>query len=246
MKLSIIIPAHNEEMLLGQCLVSLHHAIHAAGLDTSQYEVIVVNNGSTDSTPQIASQHGARVIEEPTKGITRARQAGFQMSRGELIAHIDADTEVPVQWIRYALSELARRPDLLALTGPVVYHDLPLHARALVHFFYLFAHLFHLLHHSILGVGATLQGGNCVIRRSALERIGGYDTSIEFYGEDTDMARRIGEIGRIRWTWSFFLYTSGRRIAKEGMFMTGVRYGLNYFAIIYAKRPLNRAYRDIR
>ena len=64
-----------------------------------------------------------------------------------------------------------------------------------------------------------LQGGNYVVRREALEKIGGYNLEISFYGEDTDVARRIQKEGRVRFTFEFPIYASGRRINQEDSYI---------------------------
>ena len=104
----------------------------------------------------------------------------------------------------------------------------------------------HFFVHRVLRAGAILQGGNFVVRRSAMEKIGGFDTSIEFYGEDTDVARRISKVGRVKWTMRFPIYASGRRLAREGMTKTAWRYMLNFFSITFAGKPWSESHSDIR
>ena len=60
-----------------------------------------------------------------------------------------------------------------------------------------------------------MQGGNFVVRRDALQKIGGYDTNISFYGEDTDVARRLSKVGHVKFTFDLPALSSGRRLAKE-------------------------------
>jgi len=91
-----------------------------------------------------------------------------------------------------------------------------------------------------------LQGGNFIVRRSAMEKIGGFDTSIEFYGEDTDVARRIQKVGRVLFTFDLPMYTSNRRFEGEGFVMTGIRYGINYFWTTIFKKPFSKKYNDFR
>jgi glycosyltransferase involved in cell wall biosynthesis len=92
MKLSVVIPAFNEEKLLPGCLEQLRLALHAnAGPDWSA-EVIVCDNNSTDRTPQIARQAGAHVVFEPVNQISRARNAGAAVASGDWLLFIDADS----------------------------------------------------------------------------------------------------------------------------------------------------------
>lgn len=242
--ISFVIPAYNEERHIAQCLQSISRGLSST---THRAEIIVVNNASTDHTKKIAlSFPDVRVVDEPKKGITQARRAGFQTSTGDLIANIDADTIVPEGWLGTVMAEFNENEHLVALSGPFLYHDLPLHARTFVKLFYSAGFLVHLLNHHVLRRGAMLQGGNFVVRRSALEQIGGYDTSIAFYGEDTDIARRISQVGKVKWTFRLPMYASARRLKQEGIVIVGARYSLNYFWTAFRGRPLTRHYRDIR
>ena len=78
--LSFVVPAHNEQQLLGGTLESLHTAAQSVGV---AYELIVVNDGSTDGTAAIAEAHGARVIHVKHRQIARARNAGAEAARGD-------------------------------------------------------------------------------------------------------------------------------------------------------------------
>ena len=101
MKLSFIVPAYNEEDLIGKCLESI---LKQAASRLGDIEIIVVNNASTDKTREIAlSFPGVIVVDEPQKGIVHARHAGFLASSGDLIANIDADTMLTPGWINKIL-----------------------------------------------------------------------------------------------------------------------------------------------
>lgn len=247
MKISVVIPAYNEERLIGTCLESIIQALLHAQLDRDDVEIIVVDNASTDRTAQIAERfEGVRVVHEPRKGITRAKQAGFAAARGEFVAHPDADTIMPKDWFVKALREFERDPSLVTLTGPYIYYDLPSYTRLFVYVWFAMGLAAHFVIRDVLRTGAMVQGGNYIVRREALERAGGYDTNIEFYGEDFDLARRISKHGKVKWTWQFPMHSSGRRLAAEGALMTGLRYGLNNMASTFLKRPVTHTYVDVR
>lgn len=244
MRISFVIPAYNEEQRLPQCLAALKRELERTECAA---EVIVVNNASTDRTGELARGYTwIRVVDEPRKGLVRARHAGLVASTGELIANVDADTLLPEGWLATVLKEFARDEKLAALSGPFIYYDLPLFQRALVRIFYVFGYLSHLVSQHIFHTGAMLQGGNFIVRRTYLERAGGFDTSIEFYGEDTDVARRISKVGKVKWTFRLPMYASGRRLAREGIITMGVRYAANYFHTLMHGKPLTAAYIDIR
>lgn len=244
MDLAFVIPAYNEEALIGACLESVLREVERSG---ARVEIVVVDNASSDRTGEIArSFEGVTVVEETRKGLVFARRAGFEASTAELVANIDADTQLPEGWITTVLENFERQPDLVALSGPYVYHDLSLWNRFLVRMFYYISYLVYLLNRFVLRVGSMIQGGNFVIRRSAWITAGGYDTSISFYGEDTDIAVRMSRVGPVKWTFGLPMYTSGRRLENEGVFKTAGTYVLNYFWVTFRGRPVTRDYTDIR
>ena len=94
-RFSVVVPAHDEADLLGATL----EALAAQDVDAA-YEVVVVDNASTDATAEVARAHGARVVAEPRRGVCRARQTGVDAARGEIVASTDADSLVPPDWLR--------------------------------------------------------------------------------------------------------------------------------------------------
>jgi cellulose synthase/poly-beta-1,6-N-acetylglucosamine synthase-like glycosyltransferase len=244
MKISFIIPAYNEEKRLPKCLESIQKELATGHYDA---EIIVANNVSTDRTKEVALTFpDVKVVDEQHKGIVWARRAGFLASSGDLIANVDADTMLPSGWLATVFTEFEKHPDLLALSGPFIYYDLPLYHRIFTKIFYFLAYILNYINHIFLGTASMLQGGNFILRRSALEKIGGYDTSIEFYGEDSDIGRRVSKIGKVKWTFALPMYTSGRRLAKEGIVTTGIRYAVNHIWITFTKKPFSQDYNDIR
>ena len=239
MKLSIVIPAHNEEAILGRCLETVLQQVKNCGREPD-VEIIVVNNASTDRTREVALAYpGVVVVDEERKGLSHARQAGFLRSRGELVANVDADNLMPAHWLPIVFNEFARHPKLVALYGPYVFYDLSRWENFQVRIFYWLGYLFYFFTHFIFNSAGMLQGGNFVVRRSALEKIDGFNTEIKFYGEDTDLARRLQKQGYIKFTFSLFMNSSGRRLKREGLVASGWRYAVNYFWILFFKRPFH-------
>ena len=99
--ISIVVPAYNEEALIAATLDYLDVATGAVG---ELCEIIVVDDGSTDRTAEIAAAHGARVVSVNVRQIGAARNAGARVATGELLVFVDADTLVPPEVLRGAVA----------------------------------------------------------------------------------------------------------------------------------------------
>jgi len=244
MRLSFVVPAYNEETYLPACLESILAQTRGMG---DAVEIIVVNNASSDRTREVALGYpGVRVVDEPRKGLTHARQAGFCASSGELIANVDSDSRLTPGWVARVLETFAEEPKLVSLSGPFVYYDLTPTQRVSVRVFYTAAFLVYVLNRYVLRAGSMVQGGNFVLRREALEEIGGFNLAISFYGEDTDIARRLHQVGQVRFTFDLKMFSSARRLKQEGMLTIAARYTINYLWTTFRKRPFTEEYIDIR
>jgi glycosyltransferase involved in cell wall biosynthesis len=244
MAISFVVPAYNEEKRLADTLKAIILEISRVGCDA---EVIVVNNASTDRTGQVASSFpDVIVVNEPEKGLVNARRAGFQRATGKLVANVDADTIVTDGWLSCVLEEFRRHPDLVALSGPYIYYDVSKSTRAAVRAFYIMGYGFYILNRFVLRVGSMLQGGNFVVDRAALEQIGGYNPLFSFYGEDTDLARRLNAVGGVKFTFRLPAMSSGRRLLAEGLWRIGLRYSMNFVWATFLRRPFTDEWIDVR
>jgi glycosyltransferase involved in cell wall biosynthesis len=244
MRLSFVIPAYNEENYLPACLESI---LAQTALVPHETEIIVVNNASSDRTREVAlSYPGVIVVDELRKGLPFARQAGFAASTGELIANVDSDSRLTSGWLEKVLESFAADPNLVAISGPLIYYDLAPAQRFSVQIFYLLAFMVYFMNRYIFRAGSMVQGGNFVLDRKALESIGGFDTTISFYGEDTDIARRMNRTGKVNFTNKLRMYSSARRLKNEGMLTIAVRYTMNYLWTTFRKRPFSKTYLDHR
>jgi len=98
--ISVIVPAYNAETTLGDCLAALQEQ----SLSRDRYEIIVVDDGSTDRTAQVARRYDARLIRQPNAGPAAARNQGAQAARGEILLFTDADCEPAPGWIERMLA----------------------------------------------------------------------------------------------------------------------------------------------
>lgn len=117
MFVSVVIPARNDAEMLARCLASLDAQSRRPD------EVVVVDNGSTDATREVAEAGGARVVWEPIPGIPRASSAGFDAARGDLIARIDADSVCPPGWLAQVIAAFEGDPALSVVSGSGDFYD---------------------------------------------------------------------------------------------------------------------------
>src|SRR5512137_282396 len=119
-KLTVIVPVYNEEELIGGCI----DALLLQTLDHDLYEVIVIDNNSTDATYRIATQKGVRIDKELRKGYVHAIRKGVEVSDTEYIAFTDADCRVPPNWAAKILANFESRPDVVGVGGKVFFYDI--------------------------------------------------------------------------------------------------------------------------
>lgn len=160
MNISIVIPVYNEAELLGACLEAI------AAQTVKPYEVIVVDNNSTDETVAIARQFDfTTVIHEPRQGVVYARTRGFNAARGDIIARIDGDSIVPKSWIA-TIQTIFADSSIDAVSGKANYYHAA--ATGLVDAIDLF---FRRRLQRQLGNRVYLWGANMAMRRSAWRHV---------------------------------------------------------------------------
>jgi len=232
--ISFIIPCYNEEAHIKDCIRSIRRHVWYV-----PYEIIVVDNNCTDRTAEIAEEELAKVVKETRKGVVFARQAGYEAATGWLIANIDADSKITDGWVWEALSMLSNH-DTVAVTGPLKYEGAGFGLRIMTKLYYLVAKL------SNDHIGVFLQGGNSMIKKKALDEVGGYDLSIAFYGEDTMTAKRIQHLGKIVFNMYMVTTTSPRRLEEQGVIKTTWLYLTNYFSVTFKNKSTTNDYKDFR
>jgi glycosyltransferase involved in cell wall biosynthesis len=248
MRISVIVCAYNEADWLGACLDSLCRQTRPAD------EIIVVNNASTDATRGVAAAYPAvLIVDEPRKGLVVARRAGYLAASGDVLVYTDADCRAPEQWLARVAEAFgpadgpAGVHGPVAVTGPYRFYDWDLCGRLLIRIYdHTVAPATHFLAQRLLRVGAVLYGGNFAVRREALERIGGFDTSIEFHGEDTNLGRRLSKIGHVRLSRRCHVSTSARRYRALGRTTVFRLYVRNFCSELIRHRPSDTTHKDIR
>ena len=235
--ISLIVPAYNEEAYLGHCLDAIMENVKGKAL-----EIIVVDNNSTDGTAAIAKRYpDVTYVFEPEKGITKARQRGYQSAQRR-------DRRLCRR--RHAAAGRLDRADRGAfrqerrssprLSGPYSFYDLHGMRNKVASGWFVAARPLYSI------IGYMLVGGNFAIRRDVLDKMGGFDASIEFYGEDADIAKRARKFGKVLFSNRFVMPTSGRRLQKQGYLKMAGIYFVNFFSIVFRGKPATRGYTDVR
>lgn len=179
--ISFVVPAYNEGRLIGRTLAAIHGAARELG---EPYELVVVDDASTDRTAAIASACGARVLEVQFRQIARTRNAGAGAARGDTLIFVDADTIVPPGTLRATIDALDRGAvgggATLAFDG-----RLPRYAA-------LFLPLFH------LAARVTGLACGCYVfcTRRAFDAVGGFDASL-YATEEIPFSRSLRRQGRV-------------------------------------------------
>jgi glycosyltransferase involved in cell wall biosynthesis len=193
--ISFIVPAYNEELELSSTLA----AIRAAASGAAQpVEIIVVDDASTDATPEIAEQAGGRVVSIHRRQIAAARNAGARAARGEYLFFVDADTRISRSHVTEAIAALeagfAGGSARVSLDGMI-----PIWGRVLLH---AFGTLYFGLN---LGAGAFL-----FTTRRKFQAIGGFDEQY-FAGEEVYFSLALRKLGRFK-VLREPIVTSGRKL----------------------------------
>ncbi len=240
--MAVVVCAYNEARYLGPCLFALRAQTRPPD------EIIVINNASTDDTDMVARQvPGVRTMYEPTRGLVVARETGRRAAHSDIVAYVDADCRPPLQWLERVEARFLSRLDVDAVTGPYRFYDWDREGRILIRLYDLFvAPPTHLLVHRLFGIGAILYGGNFAVRREALARIGGFDCTIEFHGEDTNLGRRLTRHGFVAVCADCWVWTSARRYRAMGKMTVFRLYVRNFWSEILRHRPADRNHLDVR
>jgi len=180
--LSFIVPAHNEEHELPETLLAIRAAAEEAG---RAYEIVVVDDASTDATAEIARGQGARVIPVSLRQIAAVRNAGAHAATGDTFFFVDADTRISAGHVTAALRALENGCSggsaRVVLDG-----ELPRWAR-------IFLHTFSTVYFAMnLGVGAFL-----FARRETFEAAGRFDEQY-FAGEEVYLSMALKKLGRFQ------------------------------------------------
>jgi glycosyltransferase involved in cell wall biosynthesis len=183
-KVSVVVCSYNGSRTIRDTLEGLR------ALDYPSYEVIVVNDGSTDATPQIAAEYDVTLISTSNRGLSEARNTGWKRASGQIVAYIDDDAYPDAHWLRY-LAYTFMTTDYVGVGGPNIApaEDGPIAdcvANAP-------GGPVHVLINDT--EAEHIPGCNMAFRRDALASIGGFDPRYRAAGDDVDVCWRLQERG---------------------------------------------------
>jgi peptidoglycan/xylan/chitin deacetylase (PgdA/CDA1 family)/GT2 family glycosyltransferase len=231
--ISVVVPAYNEEQYLRACLESLKRQDYAA-----EYEVIVVDNASTDDTARIARDWGAKVVYESKRSPACARQKGAEVATGKIIAFIDADTQAPPNWLSTIVWRFLCDPETAVISGPYAYCDTGKVSRIMSYAGSFVSIITDHLFRKVLHKGGALWGCNFAVQRSAFWQVGGFDTSIKFYGEEYELSLRLRKAGKAVIIPRLFVLTSARRLKRIGVVNQYWNWIVDYFSVLFWYAPI--------
>jgi glycosyltransferase involved in cell wall biosynthesis len=225
-RFSIVIPAYNEAAYLDAALRALQQQDFSGS-----YEIIVVDNNSTDETCEIAARHGVTVVREPARGVCQARQRGTIEARGEIVVSTDADTTQPRDWLSRIDRQFRRSDQIVAVAGPCRYEDASWWAYLYPKMLFGAVHRISALTGHVSYVSAT----NTAFRRSAFP---GYNLTMSQGGDELDLLRRLRPRGRVVWDPDNVVTTSARRLQK-GLFYNLFVTFLTFYLLAYLLNRLS-------
>jgi cellulose synthase/poly-beta-1,6-N-acetylglucosamine synthase-like glycosyltransferase len=226
--ISVIIPTLNEEKYLRRCLVSLRHQSF-----NGDYEVLVVDGGSTDRTEGIARDFADLVIAAGKVPVGAARNEGARRADGKVVAFIDADTIAAENWLS-SIQAVFEDRGVIAVTGPTLPYDGEILDTITYRLWTIY------LQRILLSIGMPhVIGFNCAYRKSSFLRVGGFDeTSV--MSEDIRLALKMRRFGRIAFEKNMSALTSPRRFRKYGHAYIAGLYVLNGFSTLLFNRSSSR------
>lgn len=196
LKVSVIIPAYNEEKYLGATLERLTNQTLAP------YEIIVVDNNSSDRTVEIAKKFSVKIISEKRQGLSFARNKGFSEASGDIILRTDSDSTAPKDWIERVARVFEEDERLNTFSGSAVLYHPFLNVLFDCLCFYV---------NDIFGYNSLL-GPNFAIRKSAWEAVQEKTCNDDNkFHEDLDMAIHTQQLGGYKRDLSLRVLTSHRR-----------------------------------
>ncbi|MCX6383997.1 MAG: glycosyltransferase [Actinobacteria bacterium] len=229
--ISVIVPANNEEKFIASCLTNLINQ----DFNKDNYEIIVIDNASTDNTANVTKKFKVNLIYEAKKGYNFALIRGFLEAKGEIVAITDADTEAPFDWLSKIYKAFGKNPKFVMVCGRSIIR--PKTFLSCISEFFI-----------NLGGGIIMKispSYNLAIRREVYFSIGGINKNLEL-NLDTDLCLRAKGKGKTVFLWNNPVTTSSRHYKG----IDGIKYCfkgiINLISLKTTKKTFFRKMVDIR
>ena len=185
MKISVVVPAYNEERLIAQSLRRVRQAMSAFTARGWDSELIVCDNNSTDRTAGLAREAGAKVVFEPVNQIARARNAGAAAASGDWLLFVDADSHPSPELLSDVANEIQSGRCLAGGSTVKLEGNYPI------------GNCVTRLWNTISRVGKLAAGAFIFCEAAAFREVGGFSTEL-FAGEELDLSQRLKRLARTR------------------------------------------------
>jgi glycosyltransferase involved in cell wall biosynthesis len=229
--ISVVVPAYNEEKTIKRCLAALKNQSFPA----KDYEIIVVDNNSSDKTAQIAKKMGARVVLEKRQGYVFAIKKGCDAALGKIVVITDADSRAFRDWLKKFYTVFQKDKDIVCVGGGTI-HDNP---RTLL------VVLVELSYNLVSPLFKAFPGYNLAFLKSAYDKIGGFREEINMCA-DTDLCMRMGKQGKRRFLLDNKILTSGRRFRNRGAMAYILKGLINDIWLILFKKTIFFDFGEVR
>ncbi len=228
-RISVVVPTWNEAARLE----AFFRTLKRQSLPRSEYEIVVVDGGSTDGTREIAARFADRVLVQSHRGVGGARNDGVEVAAADLVATTDADCHIPRHWLRRILEHF-EDPRVVAVVGP----DSPVERTLKARFTYFLLRGF-VRALALAGIYTT-GGGNTAVRKTAFLRIGGYRALP--HSDDVELGLRLRSLGRIVYDPLLHVRLSVRRLEKDGYLRTLVTWAKGGLYLMLGKEIRGSGY----
>ncbi|QTA38845.1 glycosyltransferase [Thermosipho ferrireducens] len=205
--ISIIVPVLNEGEILEQTLKKLKLQ------KFRDFELIVVDNGSTDESVEIAKKYADKVLFESKKGSINAMKKGFENADGEIILACDADSVYDENYLEKIVSTFQKTKNIVALYGPFVFVE----KGPIFNFFIWVSYVILDFLSRIFTKTYIVGAANFAIKKSAYFEVGGYTAQENLASQDFRLAKRLSKLGKVKFLPLLIVRTSYRRYEKAGM-----------------------------
>lgn len=220
--ISVVVPTYNEKSSIGRCLTALKNQT----FPQKDYEIIVVDNNSTDRTTQIVRKTRVKVFSEKKQGYVFALIKGCSRAKGEIIAITDADTLVSRNWLEKIYQAFQQNPQIAYLGGKAIFKP---------------KIFLSILIEPIWNLGCWLlgfgPGFNLAFRKRVYRKIGGFRKEINF-DTDVDFCLRARKEGKVVFLWDNPVVSSSRHFQGPKGFVYCLKGAINIISLfLFEKAP---------